>query len=91
VHHLPKVHNGLSPDEEARAFGQFRWGQYTPAGAIERSGFWLRQAVRRAEHPEWQKYNRITVTIGWSLLALLYGGIAAFAILGILHTAIGVP
>jgi hypothetical protein len=91
VHHLPKVHDGLSPDEEARAFGQFRWGQFTPAGALERSGFFLRQAVRRSEHPEWQKYNHITVSIGWSLLVMLYGGIALFAILGALHMTIGVP
>ena len=91
VHHLPKVHDGLSPEEEARAFGQFRWGQYTPAGALEPSGFFLRQAVRRSEHPDWQEYNPVTVTIGWSLLMILYGGVVAFAIFGILHTTVGFP
>jgi hypothetical protein len=90
-HHLPKVHNGLSADEEARAFGQFRWGQFTPAGALERSGFLIRQAVRRSEHPGWQKYNRVTVTIGWSLIALLYGTVALFVILALLHAAVGLP
>ena len=44
-----------------------------------------------ASVPEWQKYNKVTVTIGWSLLALLHGGIAVFVILGVLHTAIGFP
>jgi hypothetical protein len=91
AHHLPKVHNGLSPAEEARALGQFRWSQFTPAGSLERSGFFLRQAARRAERPEWQKYNHATVTIGWSLLVMLYGGIALVIVLGLLHTTAGIP
>ena len=32
------MHDGLSADEEGRALGQFRWGQFTSAGALERSG-----------------------------------------------------
>jgi hypothetical protein len=51
----------------------------------------IRQAVRRSEHPEWQKYNRVTVTIGWSLIALLYGAVAVAVILALLHTTIGLP
>jgi hypothetical protein len=91
VHHLPKVHDELSPDEEARAFGQFRWSQFTPAGAVERFGFFVRQAVRRSEHPEWQKYNHVTVAIGWSLIVTLYGGLLLFFALLMLHTTVGVP
>jgi hypothetical protein len=91
VHHLPKVHDGWSADEEARAFGQFRWGQFTPAGALERSGFFLRQAVRRPENPEWQKYNHVTVAIGWSLIVLLYGGLALLVVLTMLHATAGFP
>jgi hypothetical protein len=66
-------------------------GQFTPAGALERSGFLIRQAVRRSEHSEWQKYNRVTVTIGWSLIALLYGAAAVVVILALLHTTLGIP
>ena len=61
------------------------------AGSLERSGFFLRQAVRRSERPEWQKYNHVTVTIGWSLLAMFYGGVALFVVLTLLHSAVGVP
>jgi preprotein translocase subunit Sss1 len=91
VHHLPKVHDGLSADEEARAFGQFRWGQFTPAGGLERSGFFLRQAVRRSEHPEWQKYNHVTVAIGWGLVVMLYVGLVVALMLTMLHLAVGFP
>jgi hypothetical protein len=91
AHHLPKVGDDLSPADEARALGQFRWGQFTPAGALERSGFVMRQAVRRSEHPEWRKHNPITVRIGWFLLVMVYGGLAVLVILGILHTMAGFP
>jgi len=87
AHHLPKVHDHLSPDEEARAFGQFRWSGFTPAGAMERSGFFLRQAVRRSENPEWQEYNRVTVAIGWTLLTIFYGTLAILAIVWLLGAA----
>lgn len=83
------MHDGLSPAEEARALGQFRWSQYTPAGSLERSGFFLRQAVRRSERPEWQRYNHVTATIGWSLLVIFYSGLALVVILGFLHTTLG--
>ena len=84
-------YNGVAGVGHPAQPGQFRWGQFTPAGALERSGFFLRQAVRRSEHPQWQKYNRITVTIGWSLIVMVYGGIAAFGILALLHLTVGLP
>ncbi len=63
VHHLPKVHDGLSPAEEARALDQFRWSQY----------------------------NHVTVTIGWSLLAMFSGGVALFVVLTLLPSTVGAP
>ncbi len=77
--------------EEARALGQFRWSQFSPAGSLERSGFFLRQAVRRSERPEWQKYNHVTVTVGWSLLAMFYGAVALAVVFGLVHTTTGLP
>jgi hypothetical protein len=90
-HHLPKVHDGLPQDEEAHALGEFRWSGFSPAGALERSGFFIRQAARRSEHPEWREHNRITVTIGWSLLVVIYGALAVVLLLGLMHTTVGIP
>jgi hypothetical protein len=81
----------LSPGDEARAFGQFRWSAFTPAGAVERSGFFVRQAVRRSEHPEWQRHHHVTVAIGWTILAVLYGGIVFLVLAGVLHRTLGFP
>ena len=44
-HPLPDVKN-LPPGDEQRLFGRFTWGAYSPAGAMERGGFMLRQLRR---------------------------------------------
>jgi hypothetical protein len=36
----------LTPGDEQRLFGRFRWGAYTPAGNLERFGFLTRQLAR---------------------------------------------
>ena len=53
-HHLPKVRGDLGPDDTARLFGRFRWNQYTPAGSIERAGFFARQAARHGTGDGWR-------------------------------------
>src|SRR5262245_53778778 len=53
-HHLPKVHDDLGPDDTARLFGRFRWSQYTPAGTVERAGFFARQAARTGTGEGWR-------------------------------------
>jgi len=35
AHHLPKVPDQLEGAEAARAFGNFRWGGFTPAGSFD--------------------------------------------------------
>jgi hypothetical protein len=72
AHHLPKSHEHYSSDVLGRAFGNFRWGAYTPAGSIERAGFLARQVSRVRRHPEWNEYNRKTKLVGEALLVIPY-------------------
>jgi hypothetical protein len=72
VHRLQAVEEHYSEAEIGRAFGQFRWGPYTPAGSIERAGFLARQASRRKRHPEWHEYNHKVVVVGSVLLLVPY-------------------
>jgi hypothetical protein len=44
--HLPKVGGDIGAEDTARLFGRFRWNQYSPAGSVERAGFFARQAGR---------------------------------------------
>ncbi len=46
AHHLEKVRDEVSAADQARAFGSFRWGTYSPAGTWERLGFFGRQWAR---------------------------------------------
>ena len=80
VHHLPKSHEHYDSAELGRAFGNFRWGAYTPAGTVERFGFMTRQISRRRRHPEWNTYNDKTRLIGSALLAIPYIALAVIAI-----------
>jgi hypothetical protein len=80
VQRLPTVKEHYSEAEIGRAFGQFRWGAYTPAGSIERAGFLARQASRRRRHPEWREYNHKLIVVGSVLLLVPY---AALALVGI--------
>jgi hypothetical protein len=80
AHHLPKIEEHYSSAEEARAFGNFRWGAYTPAGSVERAGFITRQVSRRRRHPEWNDYNRKTRLLGEALLVIPYAALALIAI-----------
>ena len=80
MHHLPKIEEHYSSDEEARAFGNFRWGAYTPAGTIERAGFITRQVSRRRRHPEWNDYNRKTRLVGEALLVIPYLALGLFVV-----------
>ncbi len=53
-HHLSKVHGDIGPDDTARLFGRFRWSPYTPAGTVERAGFFARQAARNGSGEGWR-------------------------------------
>jgi hypothetical protein len=52
--HLPKIPGDLGPDDTARLFQQFRWSQFTPAGMVERAGFFARQAARNGTSEGWK-------------------------------------
>ncbi len=43
----------MSEGDVQRLFGRFRWGEYSPAGAMERNGFLLRQLKRYDAHGPW--------------------------------------
>ena len=86
VHHPPKVEEHYSRDEMARAFGNFRWSVYSPAGAVERAGFITRQTLRRRRHPEWNEYNRKTRLVGEALLVIPYAALAVFIVMAFVRT-----
>jgi hypothetical protein len=50
---LPKV-DDIGSDDTARLFGRFRWNQYSPAGTVERAGFFARQARRNGTELGWR-------------------------------------
>ena len=52
--HLPKVEGDIGPEDTARLFGRFRWNQYTPAGTVERAGFFARQVNRNGDALGWR-------------------------------------
>jgi hypothetical protein len=49
---LPEV-EGMSEGDVGRLFGRFSWGAYSPAGALERNGFFLRQLRRNGSKSGW--------------------------------------
>ena len=72
-HHLPKVQGDLGPDDTARLFGRFRWNQYTPAGTVERAGFFARQAAHNGSREGWRwgfgaMFVVIPIVLGAALL-----------------------
>jgi hypothetical protein len=80
-HHLPKVHGGEpwpgADDPNGPLFMQFRWSQYSPAGSVERLGWFAKQV------------NRNGTSLGWKwgfgilrVLAPIVLWIAVFVLLG---------
>jgi hypothetical protein len=86
AHHLPKIEEELSPAEQARAFGNFRWSSFSPAGAVERVGFLARQARRRRDHPEWPEFDPWIRRVGWSLIFGTYLFFFGVFVYGLVHT-----
>ena len=72
VRHLPKITEELPPIEQERAFGNFRWSQFSPAGSLERTLFIIRQIKRRHDHPEWPEFDPVIKRIGWTLIFGMY-------------------
>lgn len=44
----------MSEGDVGRLFGRFSWGAYSPAGALERNGFFLRQLRRNGTKSAWE-------------------------------------
>ena len=38
-----------------------------------------------------QRYNHVTVTVGWSLLSVFYGAVTLALLYGLVHTTTGLP
>ncbi len=87
THHLPKSHEHYDDAELGRAFGNFRWSAYTPAGSLERFGFMCRQVSRKRRHPEWNTYNNKTRLVGEALFVVLYALLAMAALYALITRA----
>jgi hypothetical protein len=71
--HLPKVRGDLDPADTARLFGDFRWNQWSPAGRLERFGFFTRQLGRNGDREGW--------AWGWAALKLVTPLVVGLALL----------
>jgi hypothetical protein len=70
-HHLPKVEEDISPDDVNRLFGRFRWGAYSPAGTLERNGFFWRQVNRvRRDANQPKRTRRAAMAARWYVIAV---------------------
>jgi hypothetical protein len=69
--HLPKVRDGMSEGDRGRLFGQFRWGAYSPAGSVERGGFFWRQVRRQRRQRRGAAHRAIAYALLASSLAVL--------------------
>jgi hypothetical protein len=65
----------LAPGDEQRVFGRFQWGNYTLAGNLERSGFFLRQLSRNGTDHAGRKSLRL-LYLSLPAIALVLGVIA---------------
>jgi hypothetical protein len=50
---LPDV-GGMTEGDVGRLFGRFTWGAYSPAGGLERGGYFLRQLRRNGTKGAWE-------------------------------------
>jgi hypothetical protein len=76
---LPEPHVDMTPGDQRRAFGQFTWGSFSPAGAMEREGFFWRQVTRaRRLEPGWRR------NLGYALASVIMviGAIYVLTIVG---------
>ena len=52
---LPDTHvEGMSAGDVDRLFGRFTWGAWSPAGNLERNGFFWRQLSRNGTKGAWE-------------------------------------
>jgi hypothetical protein len=67
----------LPPGDAERVFGGFTNDAYTPAGTLERSGFFWRQVTRRRGH-DWRSVLSLglRIAIACALLLAVVGPIA---------------
>jgi hypothetical protein len=71
---LPEVED-IPADDVRRLFGRFRWGSYSPAGALERNGFFLRQLKRNGTEGVWP----FLVQAKW-VFAMFFAAVAIIAL-----------
>lgn len=74
---LPNVEN-IPPGDVRRLFGRFTWGAYSPAGALERNGFFWRQLRRRRTRDKWK-------ILGYAWWYLCTVPFALVLVLGFVH------
>ena len=79
-HDLPGVEQ-MPPGDVDRLFGRFRWGAYSPAGNLERNGFFLRQLRRNGTQGAWAfvaqakwVFIAFALALGFIALAVRFAG-----------------
>jgi hypothetical protein len=68
--------DALPPGDAGRLFGRFTWGAYTPAGNLERNGFFLRQLQRNGTRGAWSSVAQAKWV--WITLAVAIAGVTLF-------------
>jgi hypothetical protein len=54
----------MPPGDVNRLFGRFTWGAYSPAGSLERNGFFLRQLRRNGTDGAWSFFGPVKWIVG---------------------------
>jgi hypothetical protein len=62
----------LTPGDQRRLFGNFTWGGYSPAGALERNGFFWRQVARGRRMRGWRRGVGYALSAVVALFLVLY-------------------
>jgi len=71
---------GISQGDVDRLFGRFRWGAYSPAGNLERNGFFWRQFKRRLNEGETVP-EMVEETVRWiHPMAYVCGAVVVFGL-----------
>jgi len=67
----------LPPGDADRVIGRFAWGAFSPAGNLERNGFFWRQLRRRRARDAWT-----ILGYGWWVFAALSLAVVLLVTLG---------
>jgi hypothetical protein len=78
---LRDLTDDLAPGDDRRVFGRFQWGTYSPAGTLERAGFFARQLRRNGnDHAGRKSFRLLYLSLPIIAVAVVAIVIVAYAL-----------